>query len=77
LKPGPEDRLAGARLVRDFDFLKGGTVENDLEKLKMKMARDEGEDVEGHKLDLTEDEKLKMKMKMAADEGEDVEGHKM
>jgi hypothetical protein len=57
--------------------LKGGTVENDLEKLKMKMARDEGEDVEGHKLDLTEDEKLKMKMKMAADEGEDVEGHKM
>lgn len=52
-------------------------MENDLEKLKMKMARDEGEDVEGHKLDLTEDEKLKMKMKMAADEGEDVEGHKM
>jgi hypothetical protein len=48
-------------------------MEDDREKLKLKLAKDEGEDVEGHKLEPTEDEKLKL----AADEGEDVEGHKL
>jgi hypothetical protein len=50
-------------------------MEDDREKLKLKLARDEGEDVEAHKLEPTEDEKLKLKL--AADEGEDVEGHKL
>ena len=36
-----------------------------------KLAADEGEDVEGHKLEPTEGEKF------GADEGEDVEGHKL
>ena len=48
-------------------------MEDDREKLKLKLAKDEGEDVEGHKLEPTEDEKLKL----ADDEGEDVEGHKL
>jgi hypothetical protein len=48
-------------------------VEDDRERLKLKLANDEGEDVEGHKLEPTEDEKLKL----ANDEGEDVEGHKL
>jgi hypothetical protein len=50
---------------------RGGAVEDDRERLKL--ANDEGEDVEGHKLEPTEDEKLKL----ANDEGEDVEGHKL
>ena len=51
-------------------------MEDDREK--MKLANDEGEDVEGHKLEPTEDEKLKLKLnKLATDEGEDVEGHKL
>ena len=48
-------------------------MEDDREKLKLKLAADEGEDVEGHKLEPTEAEKLKP----AADEDEDVEGHKL
>jgi hypothetical protein len=52
-----------------IDFRKGGSMEDDREKLKL--ARDEDEDVEGHKLEPTEGEKL------AADEDEDVEGHKL
>jgi hypothetical protein len=50
-------------------------VEDDRERLKLKLANDEGDDVEGHKLEPTEDEKLKLKL--ANDEGEDVEGHKL
>jgi hypothetical protein len=50
-------------------------VEDDRERLKLKLANDEGEDVEGHKFEPTEDEKLKLKL--ANDEGEDVEGHKL
>jgi hypothetical protein len=50
-------------------------MEDDREKLKL--ASDEGEDVEGHKLEPTEDEKLKLKLKLASDDGEDVEGHKL
>jgi hypothetical protein len=46
-------------------------VDDDREKLKL--ATDEGEDVEGHKLEPTEGEKSKL----ATDEGEDVEGHKL
>jgi hypothetical protein len=46
-------------------------VEDDRER--MKLANEEGEEVEGHKLEPTEDEKLKL----ANDEGEDVEGHKL
>ena len=46
-------------------------MDNELENLKL--ASDEGEDVEGHKLEPTEDEKLKL----ASDESEDVEGHKL
>lgn len=49
--------------------------EDKLERLKLKLANDEGEDVEGHKLEPTED-KLE-KLRLAADEGEDVEGHKL
>ncbi|MDQ2910532.1 MAG: hypothetical protein M3R39_05890 [Actinomycetota bacterium] len=48
-------------------------MEDDRERLKLKLASDEGEDVEAHKLEPTEDEKLKL----ASDEGEDVEGHKL
>jgi hypothetical protein len=44
-------------------------MEDDREKLKL--ASDEGEDVEGHLLESTEGEKL------ASDEDEDVEGHKL
>jgi hypothetical protein len=46
-------------------------MEDDREKLKL--DRDEGEEVEveGHKLEPTEGEKF------ASDEGEDVEGHKL
>src|SRR5207245_2314397 len=47
LKRGPEDCPAGARLVRGIDFRRGGSVEDDREKLKL--AKDEGEDVEAHK----------------------------
>jgi hypothetical protein len=46
-------------------------VDDDREKLKL--ATDEGEDVEGHKLEPTEGEKSKL----ATDEDEDVEGHKL
>jgi len=46
-------------------------VEDDREKLKL--AKDEGEDVEAHKLEPTEGEKLKL----ATDEGEDAERHKL
>jgi hypothetical protein len=74
-KREPEDGPAHARLVRDSDFRRGGAVEDDRERLKLKLANDEGEDVEGHKLEPTEDEKLKLKL--ANDEGEDVEGHKL
>jgi len=52
-------------------------MEDDREKLKLKLAQDEGEDVEGHKLEPTEDEREKLKLKLAQDEGEDVEGHKL
>ena len=39
------------RLVHDSHFLrKGGAMEDDRERLKLKLANDEGEDVEGHKL---------------------------
>jgi hypothetical protein len=50
-------------------------VEDDRERLKLANDEGEGEDVEGHKLEPTEDEKLKLKL--ANDEGEDVEGHKL
>jgi hypothetical protein len=46
-------------------------VEDDHEKLKL--AKDEDEDVEAHKLEPTEGENVKL----ATDEGEDVEGHKL
>jgi hypothetical protein len=75
-KREPEDGPSHARLVHDIDFQRvqrGGAVEDDRERLKL--ANDEGEDVEGHKLEPTEDEKLKLKL--ANDEGEDVEGHKL
>jgi hypothetical protein len=51
-----------------IDVRRGGAVEDDREKANL--ASDEGEDVEGHLLDLSEGEKRD------ADEGEDVEGHK-
>jgi hypothetical protein len=54
-------------------FKEGGAVEDDRERLKL--ASDEGDEVEGHKFEPTEDEKLKLKL--ANDEGEDVEGHKL
>lgn len=48
-------------------------MDDDREKLKL--ATDEGEDVEGHKLEPTEGEVEKLKL--ATDEDEDVEGHKL
>ena len=48
-------------------------MEDDRERLKL--ANDEGDEVEGHKFEPSEDEKLKLKL--ANDEGEDVEGHKL
>ncbi|HYX87919.1 MAG TPA: hypothetical protein VE753_00985 [Gaiellaceae bacterium] len=54
-------------------------MEDEREKLKLKLAQDEGEDVEAHKLraepDPGEDEKLKLAGD--EDEGEDVEAHKL
>ncbi|HYX88390.1 MAG TPA: hypothetical protein VE753_03385 [Gaiellaceae bacterium] len=50
-------------------------MEDEREKLKLKLAQDEGEDVEGHKLEPDVDEREKLKLKN--DEGEDVEGHKL
>jgi hypothetical protein len=52
-------------------------VEDEREKLKLKLAQDEGEDVEGHKLEPTDSDPEKLKLKLANDEGEDVEGHKL
>ncbi len=52
-------------------------MEDDREKLKLKLAQDEGEDVEAHKLEPDEGESEKLKLKLAQDEGEDVEGHKL
>jgi uncharacterized protein YnzC (UPF0291/DUF896 family) len=46
-------------------------MEDDRERLKL--ASDEGEDVEGHKLEPSVGEKLKL----ADEEGEDFEGHKL
>jgi hypothetical protein len=57
-------------------FRKEVPVEDEREKLKMKLAQDEGEDVEAHGLEPSEDEKLKLKL--AQDEGDDdVEAHKL
>jgi hypothetical protein len=50
-------------------------MEDEREKLRLKLAQDEGEDVEGHKLEPDIDEREKLKL--ANDEGEDVEGHKL
>jgi hypothetical protein len=45
------------------------------EREKLKLAQDEGEDVEGHKLQPDIDEREKLKL--ANDEGEDVEREKL
>jgi len=58
-------------------FRRRFSVEDDREKLKLKLAQDEGEDVEAHKLEPDEGESEKLKLKLAQDEGEDVEGHKL
>ena len=50
-------------------------MEDDREKLRLRLAQDEGEDVEGHKLGPTEDESERLRL--ATDEGEDVEGDKL
>jgi hypothetical protein len=52
-------------------------MEDEREKLKLKLAQDEGEDVEGHKLEPDVGELEKLKLKLKNDEGEDVEGHKL
>jgi hypothetical protein len=54
-------------------------MEEDREKLKLKLAQDEGEDVEGHKLRQEPDPDDREKLKLANDEdkGEDVEAHKL
>jgi hypothetical protein len=52
-------------------------MEDDREKLKLKLAQDEGEDVEGHKLEPDPGDREKLKLAQDEDEGEDVEGHKL
>jgi len=52
-------------------------VEDDREKLKLKLAQDEGEDVEGHKLEPTVSEREKLKLANDEAEGEDVERRKL
>ena len=50
-------------------------MEDERERLKLKLAQDEGEDVEGHKLEPDSGEREKLKL--ANDEDDDVEGHKL
>jgi hypothetical protein len=50
-------------------------MEDEREKLRLKLAQDEGEDVEGHRLEPTEDEKLKLATEEG--EGDDVEAHRL
>jgi hypothetical protein len=49
------------------------SMEEEREKLKLKLAQDEGDDVEAHKLEPDEGEREKLKL--ANDEDDDVEGH--
>jgi hypothetical protein len=74
----PEDCRAGTRPVPGAVFGEEVAVEDEREKLlKLKLAQDEGEDVEGHRLEPTELDQEKLRLERDADEGDDVEGHKL
>jgi hypothetical protein len=77
LKLGPEDRRTEARLAGGFAFLKEVSMEDDRERLRL--AQDEGEDVESHRLEPDEGdrEKLKLAQDEDEDEGEGVEAHRL
>jgi hypothetical protein len=52
-------------------------MEDDRERLRLKLAQDEGEDVEGHKLEPHEGDREKLKLAQDEGEDEDVEGHRL
>ncbi|HEY2938668.1 MAG TPA: hypothetical protein VGJ27_02550 [Gaiellaceae bacterium] len=52
-------------------------MEDDREKLRLRLAQDEGEDVESHRLEPTEDESERLRLAQDEDEGEDDEAHRL
>jgi hypothetical protein len=52
-------------------------MEEEREKLRLKLAQDEGEDVEAHRLEPDPGEREKLKLANDEGEDEDVEGHKL